>query len=112
MDEVECVVPAEGAPAVAFDYDAAGAALDAIRAGHSRVAIAGEAIGSMGDEATVNWTGRNRDEFERARDAMKGAVESAITALDSMRRAVLAGVDEANVTQALYNEQVRHPVGA
>ncbi len=97
---------------VDFDYDSADVALDAIRAGRSRVVSGGEAIGTMGDEAGVHWTGRHRDEFERARDVMKGAVESAVAALDSMRRAVLAAIDEANLTQTLYNEQVRHPVGA
>lgn len=112
MDEVERVTPADGAPEVDFDYDSADAALDAIRSGRSRVVSGGVALGTMGDEAGVNWAGRHRDEFERARDAMKDAVETAIASLDSMRRTVLAAVDDANLTQALHNERARHPVGA
>jgi hypothetical protein len=112
MDEVERVTPAPGAPVVAFDYDAADAALDAIRAGRSRVVAGGDALDAMGDEAGVNWIGRHRDEFERARDAMKGAVETSIARLDSMRRTVLAVVDEANATQTHHNEQAQLPVGA
>ena len=76
MADIEIVCPIAGARRVAFDYDAAGAALDALSSMSSTLNEQATGRQTLHDSVVVNWLGYFRTEFDRA----NGLLQSRFTA--------------------------------
>ena len=103
MAEIERLAPLDGALVVAFDYAAAFAALDTVSATATSVGELGAGIDTARQEATMNWEGVYRHEFERAQWLLDRQFFAVVDTLHSARRAIFAAIDDANEQQRAYN---------
>jgi hypothetical protein len=103
MAEIERLAPLDDAPVVAFDYAAAVAALDTVSATTTSVGELGAGIDTARHEATMNWEGVYRHEFERAHWLLDRQFFAVVDTLHSAKRAILAAIDDANEQQRAYN---------
>lgn len=101
--EVDRLAPADGAPAVDFDYTAASAVLGTL--GATVTSLGEHAAGLAGAQraVVVNWQGAHRNEFDLAAAVLRRRFVDAVAQAQSARRAVVAAVDAANARQRSYN---------
>lgn len=101
--DIDRLPPADGVPAVDFDYAAASAILGTLGAvaaslGEHTAGLARAQRAVVGD-----WQGAHRDEFDLAEAVLRRRFLDAVALMHAARRAVLAAVDGANARQRSYN---------
>jgi hypothetical protein len=106
VSEVERVQPIDGARVVTFDYDAAEDALAAVQ--HTMPEILGGQVAprtTAGENATDEWSGHFRDEFDRAEASLLARItDGAAWGSTGPAGEIYAAVGRANDRQQEYNE--------
>jgi hypothetical protein len=105
MADIEIVCPIAGARRVAFDYDAAGAALDALSTMSSTLNEQATGRQTLHDSVVVNWLGYFRTEFDRAHGLLQSSFTAGVELSGYASFPIWEAIAAANQRQRQYNAE-------
>jgi hypothetical protein len=105
MADIEIVCPIAGARRVAFNYDAASAALDALSTMSSTLDEQGTGRQTLHDSVVVNWLGYFHTEFDRAHNLFQLSFTAGVELSGYASFPIWEAIAAANQRQRQYNAE-------
>ena len=105
MADIEIVCPIAGARRVAFDYDAARAALDALSSMSSTLNEQATGRQTLHDSVVVSWLGYFRTEFDRAHNLLQLSFTAGVELSGYASFPIWEAIAAANQRQRQYNAE-------